>query len=480
MEGQVTRIRRNSVFAFLSQVIRLATNFLMFVGIARLYGVEAFGQFTTAHTFSTVFLLFADFGFDSLLPTEIARRREQAAEYAQRYFSLKIVFALTASLAMSVLPVFRTFAPETRTLIHIFSFYVLFASLNNFCFALFKGFEQFQHETKISLVTNLLILVLLVLLGLSHSPLWMIAVVFVGTRIIGVVVGLRIASRLTHARVVGLNFRDWQNTWRPTMVFGLHFIFGNLFFQADTLLLAFWRGDHDVGIYQSVFKLITLALVLPDIAIYTMMPVLSRLHQDARERWEEMGRLLYKVLFLLSLPVALTLFVFAEQIIGLLYGAGAFGEAIPILRVFAITVFVRYNAEGYALMLTTSRSQSVRMIVVMFGTVLNIALNVFAIPAYGPGGAAMVSLVTNIAVAVGYITFSRMSVVKWSGTRRVVLPFFLTVVLCALTWNIRFVSLGLLLPPTLALFSVILYFVGLAPSERTLIFGADRGAIISQ
>ena len=111
---------------------------------------------------------------------------------------------------------------------------------------------------------------------------------------------------------------------------------------------------------------------------------------------------------------------------------------------------------------------------------LNIALNVFAIPAYGPGGAAMVSLVTNIAVAVGYITFSRMSVVKWSGTRRVVLPFFLTVVLCALTWNIRFVSLGLLLPPTLALFSVILYFVGLAPSERTLIFGADRGAIISQ
>src|ERR1043166_3676197 len=128
MPGQSSRIRWNSLFALLSQAIRLLTNFFVFVGVARFYGPEAFGQFTTAHSFSSIFLLFADFGFDTLLATEIARHRERAEELARRYFSLKIVFALGATAAMLLLPIFKSMSPSTTMLTQIFSFYVLFAS----------------------------------------------------------------------------------------------------------------------------------------------------------------------------------------------------------------------------------------------------------------------------------------------------------------------------------------------------------------
>ena len=49
------RIGSNSFFSILTQFIRLLANAVLFIGIARVYGVEAFGQFTTAHTY-TIFL----------------------------------------------------------------------------------------------------------------------------------------------------------------------------------------------------------------------------------------------------------------------------------------------------------------------------------------------------------------------------------------------------------------------------------------
>jgi len=477
--GQRARIKKNAVFAFLSRLIRLLTNFLLFIGIARLYGLEAFGQFTTAHTLATIFLLLADFGFDSLLPTEIARQRERAAELAQRYFSLKVIFAAGACVGMIALPFWQHLSPTTRTLVEIFSLYVVLASFNNFFFALFKGFEEFHHETKISFATNLSLLVLLIVLGVLHAPLYVLAFGFVGTRVIGVVLGSRTATRLTKSRVMLFNFDGWKEIWRRVVVFGLHFVFGALFFQLDTVLLAFWRGDHDVGIYQSAFKIATLGLIVPDIAIRTMMPVLSRLHGESGDRWISLGRLLNKTLFLIGLPVSMILFVYAEQLIHLVYGTGGFSEAIPILRLFAATVFVRFSVEAYALMLTTSRRQTILMFVVIAGTVVNYVLNFFIIPTYGPMGAAYVSLTTNILVGAGYVIASRHSFVQWTCDPRNLVSLVITGILALVMWNFRTVPLWYTCPIVIGLYALVFYYIGYTREEWKMVFVKERSLPVS-
>jgi len=467
---QGARIKRNSLFAFLSRLIRLLTNFVMFVGIARFYGIESFGQFTTAHTLSTIFLLLADFGFDSLLPTEIAAQRDRAGELARRYFSMKIIFAVGACLLMLVLPLFQVMSAETRVLVQIFSVYVLFAALNNFFFALFKAFEEFHHETIISFYTNVVLLLLLVVLGFLHAPVYFLAVCFVGTRVIGIAMGLKTASRLTQGRVINMNFQGWREIWKHVVVFGLHFIFGALFFQVDTILLAFWRGDRDVGIYQSAFKISTMALIIPDIAINTMLPVLARLRNDGGNRWDYFGRLLNKTLFLLSLPISMMLFVYAEQIIEILYGGGEYGEAAPILRLFAITVFIRYGFETYGLMLTTSYRQKHRLTIVVCGTILNCLMNAFVIPMYGPFGAAIVSLVTNFTVGAAFVLASGRSFVEWTCNVRNLSSLVIIVLLGVAAWSIRMIPLWYIMPVVLILSAVTLYYVGYTREEWRLVF----------
>ncbi len=478
MSAQASRIRWNSLFAFLSQLIRLLTNFFLFVGIARFYGPEAFGQFTTAHTFSTIFLLFADFGFDMLLTTEIARQRESAEQLARTYYSLKLLFAFCAALAMFALSLVQSFTSETMLLIQIFSLYVLFSSLNNFFFALFKGVEQFQHETKISFGINLLLLLLMIIGGIARVPLPIIALFFVGSRIIGLIIGARIALRLTRFYPMSIDFTGWKDVWRLVSVFGLQYIFGNLFFILDTVLLAFWNGDRDVSVYQAAFKIVVLALIIPDIVINTLMPMLSRVHGESEERWDSLGRLLNKTLFLIGLPICMILFVYAEQIIEIVYGGRIFTEAVPILRLFAFTVLVRFSVETYALMLTTSRRQTARAMIVVGGTVVNFLMNLILIPKLGPYGAAIVSLATNIIVGTGYVIMAHNFIARWRFDKRKIVPFVTTVILALIIWQLRTIPLWYTGPVAIGIYALVFYFVGYTKDEWDMIFSRVKHASV--
>lgn len=472
---QTARIRWNSLFSLLTSAIQLVANAILFLSIARFYGPEAFGQFTTAHLLSTLFLPLADFGLDLLFTTEVARQRANADLLFRRFAVIKLSFSGIAVIGMWLLPFAHDFSEATRWLIYIFSFSVAFTALANFFFALFKGLEQFQHQVWISFAQNVVLLISLVLLGILHAQIWLFAVIFTVTRALGVVSAAVVAARLVRFQAFRIAPAEWKQVMRQGWPFGVHLLFAMAYFQLDTLLLAFWKGDHAVGIYQSVMKLIALVLVLIDVASNALLPVLSRFHDEDKQKWMRLGRLLNKTLLLLSLPIALIFFVYAEQVIALIYGSEKFASAVPIMRVAAFIIVIRFALETYGLMLTTSGHQFVRMVFVIMATVMTVVLNFYAIPRYGIYGAAFVSLLTNLALATGLFWSLRSFFAQWTFDAQYILPAALTIVLGIVLWNLRVLSLWQSLPPALALYALVLYFVGYTKDERRMIFGWASG-----
>jgi O-antigen/teichoic acid export membrane protein len=470
----VSRIRWNTLFYFLSFFIRFLTNFLLFVGIARFYGPEVFGQFTAAHTLSTLFILFADFGFDTLLTTEIPRQRERAAALTQQFLSIKLLFCGAATLVMFVVPFFQGASPQTRVLIEIFSFYVLFSALNNFFFALFRGFEQMKHETKISFIINVLLLILLAVFVALRLPILFVALAFVFSRLLGLGLAYRVAESEMEIHAFRLSFTEWRRIWGLVAVFGVTFIFGNLFFMLDTVLLTYIRGDVEVGIYQSVFKIVALVLIVPDILTTTLMPVLSRLHAEDQDRWDRLGMLLNKTLLFVGLAVSTLLFIYADQIIHLLYGYERFEDAIPILRTFSVIVLIKYSVETSALMLTTSDRQRTRMMVVITATVVNLACNLYVLPRFGASGAAFVSLATNVVVGFGYIFAKRARFFVWVRQLKTIVPPVVILGVAAVLWQIRAIPMWYVAPGVVGVFFAVIYYLGYTSDERHLVFVGAR------
>jgi len=434
---EAVRIRRNSVFSLFSISVRLLANVIVFWIIGSYYGPKIFGQFTAAHTLATIFILFADFGLDILLTTEIARNKKNAVELFQKFFSIKIVFAFFALIAMWVVSLSLDFSSDVRLLILIFSFYVPLTTLTNFLFALYKGFEKLEYETGVSLIVNVTLLVIVIVLLIVHVNVIYIAYSFVITRLIGFLVAFTFSFNLLPTIKYKITFVRWKELKDKVIIFGLTLLFGTLFFQLDTILLSIWKGDKDVGIYQAAFKLIALPLVIPDILINALLPVLTRLNEDNEQKWIKLEVLLNKTLTFISIPLSIILFIFSDYIINFIYPINEYSDAIPILRIFAIILFFRFAVESFALMLTTSNRQKIRMIIVFLGTVLNLGLNYFVIPKYGPFGAAVISLITNILIGIGYIIPNFRYFQKWIFNVQYITTIIISFLFSLILWQIR-------------------------------------------
>lgn len=435
--SEASRIRNNSLFSFLSISSRLIANVVVFWIIARVYGPELFGQFAFAQTLATIFILFADFGFDILLTNEIARDRDKAKIFFQQFFSLKLIFSLVALIGMWIFALVNEISFNSKVLIFIFSFYMIFTVLTNFMFALYKGFERLEYEAKVSMFTNIGLLIITLFLVLFKSNVILLAIAFVVTRLFGFIISLKYSYSVLKNISFKFFYGDFSKIKGKILVYGFHLVFSYLFFQLDTILLALLKGNYEVGIYQAVFKLILVPLVIPDIFINTLMPVLARMNVQNPEYWEKIGELMNKLLLIIILPISIILFSFPEQIINFIYGSNKYLEAIPILRIFSVILFVRFNLETYALMLTTSDRQKIRLYGVLATTIINFVLNYFMIKKYGILGAAFVSLSTNALLGLIYIYTTRPLFFKWMINIKIILAILLAFGFCYafMLWN---------------------------------------------
>ena len=471
--SEALRIRKNSLYSTLSISSRLIANVFVFWIMARYYGPETFGQFTSAQVLAANFILFADFGFDILLTTEVAKNKKNAAGLFQQFYSLKLIFCFVALLSMWVLALYGNFSPETRTLILVFSFYTVITTLTNFLYGLYKGFEQLEYETKVSIFVNVgLLLVAFPLIAIRVNVLW-VAVAFVVTRIMGFVIGIHYSQKLIHKISFKLLFDGFHEIKGKVFVFGFFLLFNNLFFQLDTILLSLWKGDREAGVYQAVFKLIMLPLVVPDIFINTLMPVLSRLNVENQTQWKRVGYLMNKILTAIVLPVSIILFVYSEQIIKIIYGLNNYSDAVPILKIFAVTLFVRFSLEAYALLLTTSNRQAIRLYTVIAATILNFSINYYLIPIYGAYGAAIVSLITNAFVGVVYYSVNLRLVYEYLFNLKTLVMILSSAVIALIFWFNKSLSVFAGGPVILLLFLFLAMFYLFTKDEKKLIFSNE-------
>lgn len=471
--SEALRIRKNSLYSTLSITSRLIANVFVFWIMARYYGPETFGQFTSAQILAANFILFADFGFDILLTTEVAKNKKDAQRLFQQFFSLKIIFCIIALISMWVLALFGNFSPETRTLISIFSFYTVVTTLTNFLYGLYKGFEQLEYETKVSMFVNVgLLIIAFPLIILKVNVLW-IAAAFIVTRIMGFIIGIHYSHKLIPKISFTLLFDGFHEIKSKVFVFGFFLLFNNLFFQLDTILLSLWKGDREVGVYQSVFKLIMLPLVVPDIFINTLMPVLSRFNVENQAQWKRIGYLMNKILTAIVIPVSIILFVYSEQIIKIIYGLNNYSNAVPILKIFAVTLFVRFSLEAYALLLTTSDRQAIRLYTVVAATILNFSINYYLIPIYGAFGAAIVSLITNVFVGIVYYSVNLKLVYEYLFNLKTFVMVLSSIVIALIFWFNKSMNVFVSGPIILMLFLFLTLFFYFTKEEKKIIFSNE-------
>lgn len=399
------RMLSGAAWAQGGQMVAFAMQMLLQIVLARGLGTAEYGVFAVLN--GTVFLVvaLASGGASGTLNTHLSRLtqhygRAEAAYLFWRLWAWRLVTfgGIAMAVALFAGPVAGAFLgdPDRGELMVAGVVYMFAIGMFQIANLLFYGLLMTKWAAfgaALSAFANVYVSSILIWQGASLTTIvWALA----GSQLL--VCLLQLARGWPYVRpAIGVRRvgpearRDVRALWRFSLtVWAIALLTQALGKQTDLIMMQFFRVDQaEIGFYN-----IAVTLGLAANAIFLMgignvaLAGLSSLNARAPERLGRGWQALCAVAPLISLPMLLFVGVFAEPIIGALYG-GAYRDAALLLQIFVAFAIVSQLLGGGAHQTALTAMGMPRRVLRARGVtgVLNLALNVALIPFFGARGA---------------------------------------------------------------------------------------------
>ncbi len=363
---------------------------------ARSLGAAGFGAFSYALAFSMLLATLPSWGFDSVLI------RRGSADPADLGAALAQTLALRTVLAVPVL-VFggglgALSRPSTEASVALVLI-LLATVLDTYGDAgrSAAGALEKRGRTSVALIAQRLSTAVLAiaLLG-SGSGLVAVAVVYLVASVFGQLLTWR-ALRILRIRP------DWSAVtraqlhlmWRSSFVLGIDTLVAMALFRLDAVLLGLIRGDEELASYAVAYRLLETVLFVNWAVTRAIFPAMSRARKDSEAVvLAEQGLSAVATVFV---PYGALLILEGPRLLQLLFGAEYSGQSALTLRLLAAAPLAFALSYLASETLTARKRNRAVLLSTVGGAVLNIAVNLVAIPLYGGPGAAVATTVSYAA-----------------------------------------------------------------------------------
>lgn len=389
VEGRQTlqKIIGNTAWLCADNILRIAVGFFIGAWVARYLGPERFGQFNYATAFVALFSSFATLGLDSIVIRDIVRDPSCKEETLGSAFLLKFAGGVaTLLLALGSISFVRPSDSDTQWLVGIIAAGALFQA-----FDVVGIWFQSQIRSKFTVYAKnaafLAVSMVKVVLIKIDAPL--IAFAWAGlTEVALGAFGLVIAYRLAGSHItawcasVARAGRLLKDSW-PLVFSGIA-----IYIQAkvDQVMLGNMVGNAEVGQYSAAMKLIELFAFVPMVIQSSVAPAVTQAKIAGEKQYYERLLNLYRLMCLLFIITSVPIFLFAERIVLIVYGA-EYRAAGILLALFAVRLFFANIGLAKSLFITNENLFRYALLTAVVGSVANVTLNYILIPKYASIGA---------------------------------------------------------------------------------------------
>ncbi|XAG07683.1 flippase [Vibrio metschnikovii] len=166
-----------------------------------------------------------------------------------------------------------------------------------------------------------------------------------------------------------------------------------IYTKIDQVMIGQMLDDNNVGLYSAASKLSEIANFIPAIIAFSFIPMILKLKEKDRDKYERYFQILYYLIITLTIIVAIFVTSISGEVIKLLYGESFLGSEKVLSIHFWIVVLVAL-ATISGRYLVNDNLQTITMKRHVLGACLNIPFNYIAIQKYGINGAAYASLLS--------------------------------------------------------------------------------------
>jgi O-antigen/teichoic acid export membrane protein len=402
-------ILTNSSLLIGAHVIASVLGMALTVLVSRSLGDAEFGRFHLALSLTTVFGVAVEFGLSQVLARSVARQRGLARPYLRR--ALTMVGGLGALLYAAALVSVEAlgYPADVRGLVLILGVLMVAEAVAQVLTAIFQSHERMVVPAVARIVANALMLALVVVALRAGYGAPMVAAVLVVSALVRVAIQGWAVPRLAGFRMPGAATPAWRGLLAAGLPFFLANGLGVVFFRINVIMLGAMTSDAAVGWFGVASRLVDALTFVPQFLTMATFPVAARLWLTSPADFRATVRKTLHLLLVVTVPAAVVVHVFAEEIVALLFTLEAYGPAVPIVRIHAgslALVFVDFYLVGILMAIGRER----RWIAIAVGAcVVSPALNWLLISLadahWGNGGigAAMATLITEAGIMVAVL-----------------------------------------------------------------------------
>lgn len=357
--------------------------------------LAGYGQYTIVFTYISILGTIADFGLFTLLVREITGKdKNESGRLIGASLVFRFITGVLLLLIMMAILYFLPYAHVVKDGILIGAVIASSMLFSQTVEAIFQAKLQANKIVIVETVGKIIIAALTIyVLRLGYGLVPIVLVNLIG-QLVTFFLSLLLARPLTRIRIK-FDLALWKSFSVEFWAIALINFLALVHFKSDTILLTFFKPVVDVGIYGVAYKILEVILIVPSIFATNLLPIFSGLFMEGNlERLGGSVRRASSIIFIIATYIATVVIIFAPWIV-VFVTQKAFIDATLPLRILSISLIFSFVTTLLGQAIIAARLQQKMVNGYLLVILINVGLNLFAIPRYSYVGAATTTAITE-------------------------------------------------------------------------------------
>lgn len=454
-------IKKNFMYNTLLKILNMIFPLITFPYVARILTAEGVGKVDFSLSVIQYFILIAQIGIPTYAIRECAKHRDDREKLSKTVQEILVINALMIFIAYLLF--FITMFSVNKlanyqTLLMIMSINIITTSIGIEWF--YQAIEEYRYITIRSLFVKLLSLILVFTFIKQENDYVLYGLITVLS------VSLGNIFNIVHVNKYITLFKRFKNYnfkrhIKPIVVLFAMSLSISIYVNLDTVMLGFISGDHSVGLYAAANKILKVVLALVTSLGVVLLPRMSYYIQN--NAFNEINKLIKKSLdfiLMISIPAVVGIFMLAEPII-YLFAGNDYTDAVLAVKIMSPIIIAMglSNLIGIQVLISHGR-EKITLISTIIGAFINFSLNIVLISRFQQNGAAIGTLIAEVAVIITQIIFAY-SFIKGNINFKNILNYIVGGILIVLTCVfVDLLNYGLILTTLLSIIISVIIYVG--------------------
>jgi len=394
-------VLKNSFWLGVSQILSRLLRAVIVIYAARTLGANGYGVFSYALAIGGFLALFSDIGVNWILVREGAKNPHLRGKYLATTFFIKVTLLTVSCLLVLFAAPYFIKIEAAKVLLPWVGLLFLSDGLREFGFAVVRTMEKMEIEAGINIFTNFATVAIAITALIYHPSPYNLTVAYAIASVVGSVMAAywlrqwlnRLAVDFSHQLIRPLIDAIWP--------FAATNLLWSVLTFTDTLMLGWIHTAEQVGWYAAAQRPVQLLLSLPFIVAASVLPSLSRFALTDNVKFKQLFERALALVMLITLPLVGGTWMMSQPLTLLLYGPDYLATA-TVLRILSIGFLITFPWVVVTNAIFAQNLQKAFLPHMLFGAISNIILNWFMIPQWGATGAAVATVISQLA-AYGWI-----------------------------------------------------------------------------